>query len=352
MALLPDGSVLAWGYNSYGEIGDGTNANRNLPVAVHGVGNVGLLTGIRSIAGGGTHSLAVRTDGSAIAWGNNAQGALGDGTTTNRSAPVAIHGVGNIGLLGNVSFVAGGFAHSLVRLNGGTALAMGLNNVGEVGDGSTTNRNLPVPIVGLTNVVSLSGGDTHSVGAQADGSAWGWGGNGGRLGDGTTTDRTVPVPVHGVGNVGTLAGVLSVSAGGLHSLALLNDGTVRAWGRNTDGELGDGTNTLRLAPVVVPGLSNIVQVGTSIFSSFALSADGRLWSWGRNADGELGLGNLVNRNTPTEVLAPAGMRFDAISPAVDGIHVVALLSQVPAPGTGVLLALGALAARGTRRRGS
>jgi alpha-tubulin suppressor-like RCC1 family protein len=174
----------------------------------------------------------------------------------------------------NVSHVAAGFDHSLALRTDGTVRAWGYNGDGELGDGTTINRSTPVTVSalnpkvskGLSGVIQLSGGAYHSLAVRTDGSVVAWGGNYyGEVGDGTLTNRTIPVAV-----TGAASGVTRVSAGGYHSVAFRTDGTVQAWGYNHYGQVGDGTTTDRTSPVTVPGLSQVFQVSAGGWHTLAL----------------------------------------------------------------------------------
>jgi alpha-tubulin suppressor-like RCC1 family protein len=252
VALKGDGTVWAWGDNSYGQLGDDTTTARNTPVQVKGPGGVGFLSGVAAIAAGGYHSGALKGDGTVWAWGNNSFGELGDGTTTQRKTPVQVKGPGGSGVLSGVVAIGADW-HSVAVKGDGTVWAWGYNNKGQLGDNTTTNRLTPVQVMGsggsgfLSGVTAITAGGYHSIAMKGDGTAWAWGSNeNGQLGDTTTTQRNTPVQVSG------LSGVTAIAAGSYHSLALKGDGTVRAWGSNSSGELGDGTTTNRSAPVVVP----------------------------------------------------------------------------------------------------
>ncbi|GAB2856525.1 hypothetical protein GCM10027176_68680 [Actinoallomurus bryophytorum] len=262
LALRSDGTVWAWGSGVSGQIGDGGTTNRTTPVQVSG------LTGVRQIAAAGSHALALLADGTIRAWGDNTYGELGDGTTTNRSLPVVVSGQSG------VAQVAGGYNHSLALHTDGTVRAWGYNGDGELGDGTTINRYFPVTVNGvnpsvdpsLSGVVQLSGGAYHDLAVRTDGTVVAWGGNyEGQIGDGTLTNRTIPVVVGGASS-----DVARVSAGGYHSLALRTDGTVRAWGYNHYGQVGDGTTTDRTSPVTVPGLSGVFQISGGGHHTLAL----------------------------------------------------------------------------------
>ena len=214
--------MWAWGANWSGQLGDGTSTPSNVPLLLTGP------TGVVALAAGGEHSLAVQSDGTVLAWGANFSGQLGDGTTDERTSPVAVAG------LTDVVALAAGYAHTLaLKSDDGTVLAWGENFSGQLGDGTTNGRLTPVPVAGLTDVVAVAAGDSHSLALKSDGSAWAWGANySGQLGDGTTNDQTLAVPV------ATLTDVVAIAAGESHSLALRSDGSGWAWGANYSGQLG------------------------------------------------------------------------------------------------------------------
>lgn len=210
--------------------------------------------------------------------------------------------------------IACGADHSLIISAGGTVKALGRNNLGQLGDGSTINRGTPVQVSGLSGVVALTGGEDHSLALKSDGSVWGWGGNSdGQLGDGSTTDRSTPVQVVGLSNVvaiaanwhhsvalksdgtvwlwgrdygtypvkmGGLTNVRAIATGSYFVLALKSDGTVWAWGDNGSGQLGNGTYSSSTLPVKVDSLTNVTQIAASSSASYAIKSDGTVWSWG------------------------------------------------------------------------
>ncbi|MGB9849149.1 MAG: Ig-like domain-containing protein, partial [Moorellaceae bacterium] len=165
LAVKSDGTVWAWGWNYYGQLGDGTTINHTTPMRVTN------LTGVVAVAAGIYHSLALKSDGTAWAWGWNGYGHLGDGTTTNRTAPVQVQG-----LTGVVAVAAGGY-HSLALKSDGTVWAWGRNYEGQLGDGTTTNRYTPVQVKNLTGVVAVAAGYYHSLALKSDGTVWAWGRN-------------------------------------------------------------------------------------------------------------------------------------------------------------------------------
>lgn len=237
-AVMLTGGVKCWGANGSGQLGDATNLEKLVPSDVSG------LTGVASVATGVVHTCAVTKTGGAKCWGLNQYGALGNGTKANSNVPVNV-----TGLSSGVTSIQGGYRHTCAITTGGTAKCWGFNNVGQLGDNTTTDSTVPVDVVGLSNIVQLGLSEAIVCAAKSNGGAvcWGWNPAGG-IGDGTTTDRRVPTQVSGL-----TSGVTSVSAGYQHACASLETGEIKCWGRNNEGQLGDGTSTNRLTPVTVLG---------------------------------------------------------------------------------------------------
>jgi RHS repeat-associated protein len=167
LALKADGTVWAWGSNEHGQLGNGAidpAADYPTPAQVTGPGGVGFLTGVTAIAVGTHHNLALKGDGTVWAWGRNANGQLGDNTTASRPAPVQVKGPGGVGVLTGVTAIGAGSDHSLAAKGDGTAWAWGKNANGQLGDDTTTQRRTPVQVSGLTGATKLGGGDFHSLG--------------------------------------------------------------------------------------------------------------------------------------------------------------------------------------------
>lgn len=304
LALLADGTVQAWGNNEYGQLGDGTNTNSNLPVKVRGLNNV------IAIAAGHFHSLALLKDGTLRAWGDNSCGKLGDGTNIASNVPVKVKG------LSTVIAIAAGDRHSLAVLQDGSLRAWGSSSDGQLGIGSEGCSTIPVPVKDLDNAIAVAAGNDHSLALLKDGSVWAWGNNSaGKLGNGSDIgESTIPVKVTGLGNVAAIA------AGGEYSLALLKDGSLRAWGNNSYGQLGIGTNTYsENIPVTVAGLSNVTAVSGGSFHSLALLKDGSLRAWGQNSRGQLGNGTNAGSNVPIAVSLS-----NAFAIAAGGYHSLAV----------------------------
>jgi alpha-tubulin suppressor-like RCC1 family protein len=291
IALRNDSTVWTWGSNTFGQLGNGTtSAPITAPVKVIG------LTGIIAVSGGqaGSHSLALKKDGTVWAWGKNTDGQLGNGTTTNSNVPIQV-----TGLIGIIA-IAGGEFHSLAIKNDGTAWAWGKNDLGQLGNGVMTATATPTPVqvTGLTGVKAIAGGRFFSFAIKSDSTVWCWGQNGdGQLGNGTTTQSSVPVQVTG------LTKAISIAGSAFHCLALKSDGTIRSWGRGVDGQLGDGLATLSSVPVQVSGLTNVVEIVSGTNYSFCRKANDSLYAWGRNIYGQLGDGTSGNyRNSPVAVV--------------------------------------------------
>jgi len=281
MAICSDGSVWTWGYNNFGQLGDGTTTQHSSAITMPS------FLGATMVAGGGWHSLALKSDGTVWGWGQNNLGQTGDPASTTTFVPV------KVASLSGVVAIAAGTNHSLALKSDGTVWAWGSNTSGQLGDGTTTSRTTPVQVSGLTGVVSIAAGDLHSLAVRSDGTAWGWGNNSFyQLGDGTITPRKTPVQVSGLTNVKEIDGGMT------HSVALKNDGTVWAWGANSAGQLGDGTTTSRSTPVQVSGLSSVNHVIAGGYHNIALMPASSVLCWGRNAEGQLGDGTTTNRTTP------------------------------------------------------
>lgn len=265
MALSHDGTIWVWGLNHIGQLGDGTQSGylgygpqsgKSTPVQVKGPNGIGVLNNVTAIANlPHDASIALREDGTVWTWGWNGEGRLGVGSNINNTTvPTQVVAPNGQGFLSDVVAISGRHA---IRADG-TVWMWGYNANHELGNGSTTSTNYPVQITVsngsgfLTDIVAVSGGDYHSISVKSDGTVWGWGWNGdGRAGLGSYTTNSFAAQVKGINNSGFLTDVKSISAGADHSLALLNDGTLVAWGRNTNGQLGDGTTALKNAPVQV-----------------------------------------------------------------------------------------------------
>ena len=289
------GGLKCWGRNNVGQLGDGTTATRTTPVDV-----VWITSGVAAVSAGREYTCAVTTVGGLKCWGSNLRGQLGDGTTLLRTAPEDV-----LGLASGVAAVSAGGSHTCALTTAGGLKCWGFNSDGGLGDGTTTDRATPVDVAGLTSgVAAVSAGSGHTCALTTAGGLKCWGFNGfGQLGDGTTTERTTPVDVSGL-----TSGVAAVAAGFQHTCAVTTAGGLKCWGHNGSGQLGDGTTTDRTAPVDVTGLtSGVAAVAAGESHTCALTTAGGLKCWGRNTSGQLGDGTTLLRTTPLDVIGFLGV---------------------------------------------
>jgi alpha-tubulin suppressor-like RCC1 family protein len=306
LVLRNDGTVWAWGDNSFTQLGDGTSSSRGYASPVAG------LTGVQTIAAGSSHNLALMADGTLQAWGANFNGRIGDGTTTWRARPVAVPGLTTI-----VAVAAS--QHSLALKADGTLAAWGYNSNGQLGDNSTVDEVSPVAVSGLSSVRAIAAGATHSLAVKTDGTVWAWGANGsGQLGTGTTNASTL-LPTA----VSSLSDVIAVSAGSTSSAALTSGGQVWTWGGGSQGQNCDGATSSRLSPVLATGLSNVIRIAKGADHLLALKSDGTVWACGVNLNGQLGDGTNAGHSTPAQVPGLSGI----VAIAAGDFHSLALASD-------------------------
>ncbi|MDQ0114055.1 RCC1 domain-containing protein [Paenibacillus harenae] len=275
LALKSDGTVWAWGNNEYGVLGEDSYSIRLTPVQVQG------LSSIVSIDASGQHNLALKSDGTVWAWGLNNAGQLGNGTTTDHLT--YFHTPAQVRDLDSVTAVAAGDGLSLVLKSDGTVWQI---------------QSTPVQVQGLDSVVSIAAGGGHSLAVKSDGALWVWGYNYyGQLGDGSTTDRDTPIQLQG------LSSVAAIAADEWHSLALKSDGTVWAWGCiPKGGDCYEYEPDIRTTPFQVQDLSSAVGIAEGFEHSLAVKSDGTVWAWGENRFGQLGDGSTTDsRYTPVKV---------------------------------------------------
>ncbi len=255
MALRSDGTVVTWGAGDAGQRGIGRKAAPAYPTTVLSMDGTGPLAGVKQISADGRTELALLKDGRVLSWGANLYGMLGDGTRVSRSLPNFVKSPDGKGQLSSVEQVAIGGQNGLALLSSGAVLSWGHNDLGQLGDGTNTDRLVPGPVLGpgaegeLTGITAISAAEKHAIVLRSDGTALAWGNNtAGQLGDGTLRQRTSPVAVIGSGSGPLLRGVVSVYAGEAYGAAILTDGTVRTWGSNGRGQLGSGDRVSRDRP--------------------------------------------------------------------------------------------------------
>ena len=332
VAVDDAGQVWTWGGGAQQR---GTTLDGRTP------GSVVPATGVVSVAAGASHTLALKANGTLLAWGANGEGQLGINNQTAQPTPVSVGG------LTTVIAIAAGDASSLALKADGTVWTWGAAH--QIGDGQNMRRLTPVQVPGLSDVVAIAAGDVADYALKGDGTVWAWGDNtNGQIGDGTGGTGSTPrlTPVQAVG----LSGAVAIAGGGQHALALVgSDLSVRAWGLNSSGQIGDGTtNTQRYTPTAVSGLFDVrsiegggnrslaalldgtvkawgsavvatggssstpitavgnpqgFQVAGGLNHSLAVTSIGKVWSWGTNTSGQLGDGTNTDRRTADTISA-------------------------------------------------
>ncbi len=325
-ALSSSGSVYCWGYNAYGQLGDNTNTDRMMPVQVVGPGGAGYLSNIVAITAASSQTCALNSSGTVYCWGFNSYGQLGDGTTTTRYLPTYI----TTGIVSVSTGSSGSVGHTCAVTTTGSVYCWGYNGYNQLGDGTTTQQTSPVQVKGVGGVgfltgissvaTSTNGGTDHTCAMTTTGSMYCWGYNGsGQIGDNTAISKTYPTQVKGIGGVGTLSNVVAISLGNGFSCALLSDGTSNCWGNNGNGNLGDNTATNRFVPVQVKGvggvgtLANQIAVSAGINTTCSLTNAGAMYCWGYNGSGQIGDQTLTQRSAPVQVKDAIYSMYSSVS---------------------------------------
>ena len=308
-ALRSDGAVECWGEGDSGQLGNGAMGNSSNPVMVSG------LTNAIQISAAKYHTCAVRNDGTVWCWGLNDFGELGNNSTTTSSVPVQVRGVGGTGFLTGVSSVSanGKFTCALISASQ-SVVCWGHNQAGQLGIGATDNNvhSTPAYVVGvggggtLGNVSAITTGANHACALLSGGGVDCWGLNDhGQLGNNSTADTNRPVQVVGAGGGGTLSGVTQISGGRMHVCARIG-GTIYCWGRNDNGELGNGTTTTSSFPVQTLNIATATQINAGEYHSCVRLQDGTAQCWGAAAFGQIGDGTTSDTSTPVSVIGPGG----------------------------------------------
>jgi alpha-tubulin suppressor-like RCC1 family protein len=297
-ALSSSGAVKCWGSNLFGQLGDGSETeSQSTPVEV-----AGLSSNVVSISTGPNHACALTSSGSVKCWGQNTNGGLGDKTTTDRRTPVDVVDLTNGS---GVTAISAGLGHTCALLSGGTVKCWGRNESGQLGDNTTTDSSVPVEVAGLSSgVVAISAGNELTCALISGGSVKCWGSNtNGQIGDGTYENRHSPTDV-----IGLSSSVVAISAGWSSACAILSTGAVKCWGSYDGGESSDKTKNMSRTPVVIVGLAEgsgvtAISVGRS---TCVLIQSGAVKCFGSNNFGQLGNGLKTESLMPVDVVGLAG----------------------------------------------
>jgi len=290
LGLKADGTILSWGLNNAGQLGNNTQILGIIP------GFVVFSSNFVSVATGAFTSFGTKSDGTAWAWGNNGNVQLGNNNNAMlaASSPVQVAGAGNY------IQISGGENHVLALQNNGSAWAWGQNNNGQLGDTTLVAKSSPVPVVGGHSFIQVSAAGattTSSFALKANGEVWSWGSNlSGQLGTGDTVSTSSPIQVIGGHSFIRLVGMSN------GAIALKANGEVWSWGSNVSGNLGDGTTTFRSSPVQVIGGHSFVSIAGANQAVIALKGNGTAWTWGSNSFGQLAqnTSTLINTSSPVQ----------------------------------------------------
>jgi alpha-tubulin suppressor-like RCC1 family protein len=300
-ALRAGGAVWCWGNNDDGQVGDNTTNDRDVAHATQVVGGAAL-TAMAGLALADDQSCALDGSGGAWCWGFNGDGELGDGTVVSRSqAARVLVAAGGAPFTGIAEVTMGSRGQTCLRTASNQIWCWGANPDGQVGNNTTTAQSVPVQIV---DGISVSAGRSQTCAVEPDGSVWCWGPpDKSRLGPGVGGDQLTPNAVLASAGGAQLGGATKVVAAAL-SCALVANGEVMCWGTNPHGQLGTGIGTATPMPVVYSNgthLSNVTRMIANYAMACAFRSDGELLCWGRNEEGELGDGTFVSRNYPEPV---------------------------------------------------
>jgi alpha-tubulin suppressor-like RCC1 family protein len=315
LVLNAGGKVFSWGENIFGQLGDGTHVRKSIPSPISAASFGG--NAVRDVKAGHYHSLARTADGNLYAWGNNSQGELGDGTNAAKAVPVRVSAPDGV----TFAAIEASYDNSLALTSAGKVYAWGSNYNGALGIGEPCeygfSRNRPVQVTALDSetITDISSKGLHCLALTDDGRVYAWGSNeGGRLGAGSGLGDRINLPVP----VSTLDGtrITKISAGNFNSLALDENGKVYEWGWRTSGA------TATPSHISFFDGKGIVDIDAGLNFSVALGADGKVYTWGHNAHGQLGNGPGGTADTPSQVLGLGGKNI--VSVAAGYNYVIAL----------------------------
>ena len=318
VALDDNGQVWLWGDNSFGQLGrDPLEVpSVNTPFILFEVDDTFLID-VKNISAGADHTLAVKNDGSVLAWGDNEHGQLGRMAL---NLNIELHPRVVSGL-SNVVKVVAGDGYSLALDDSGRIWTWGRNDFGQLGRGFGANDPTPT-MLALTNISDIAAGQHHAMALNNAGAVYTWGrAYDNQLGIVSPGDKAVPQQVVG------LSGVEQISAGALHSMALKNDGTVWVWGSNVFGQTGRGSVTVDILPQKIQGLHDVAEIAAGGYHSLVRIEDGTVLAWGLNEYGQLGMGDYQGVRTPQQVLTQEGPLSGVVSLAAGEYHSLAILES-------------------------
>ena len=330
-AVTTSGGVMCWGYNNLWQLGNGSSKSLWSPVPI---GVLTLHSGVAAVSAGTFHTCALTTSGGVKCWGDNRLYQLGNDTTTGSKVPLDV-----TGLTSGVAAVEAGFLNSCALTTAGGVKCWGFNGEGGLGDGTLTNSAAPVDVVGLTSgVTAIATGGNHTCALTTSGGVkcWGYNSNG-QLGNGTETDSDVPVDVTGL-----TSGATVISTGSFGTCALTGAGDAKCWGDNSFGQLGNGSLTPSSVPVAVSSTgfgTEFASISAGDDHTCALSTVGGLWCWGHNASGQLGDATNRDKLVPVSIVRTKG-RVTSVSAGGQHTCIVTRPGEVRCWGAGSLGQLG------------
>ena len=306
-----EGKVHAWGRNEFGQVGDGSNEKRNTPICISDLENSLKGKTITNICSNGYTTIALDNEGKVHAWGYNIEEGVGDGSNENRNTPICISDLDNSLKGKTITNIYSTGPTTIALDNEGKVHAWGDNSFGQLGDGSSGDRNTPICISDLDNslkgrtITNIYSTGSTTIALDNEGKVHAWGDNGyGQLGDGSNEERNTPICISDLENSLKGKNITNIYSTGSTTIALDNEGKVHAWGYNIEGEVGDGSNEERNTPICISDLDNSLKgkTITNIYiydsTTIALDNEGKVHAWGNNEFGQLGDGSNEDRNTP------------------------------------------------------
>jgi len=314
-AVTSESRVFTWGYNYNSQLGDGTTTDRYIPIDITSQFSLNGGETVISVTLGAHHSAALTSEGRLFIWGWNYYGQLGNGSTTDQNTPTDITSQFSLTSNETIVSVSLGENHSSVITSEGRIFTWGYNYNGELGDGTTTDKYYPTDITSQFNlnsgetVISAYLGEEYSSAVTSEARIFTWGNNVfGQLGDGTTTDKFIPTDITSQFSLNSGEAIISVSLGGDHSSVITSEGRIFTWGYNGTGQLGDGTRNDQYTPTDITSQfilntgETIISVSLGKKSSSVVTSIGRTFTWGFNGVGQLGDGTITNIKTPYNLL--------------------------------------------------